>query len=289
MLTRWILGAGAAWALSFLLNAQNDLHLRTYGLAILVHGLNAICCHAGLISLYANTVPLSIFEAEYRLAFDLMLSQHPERSAERFRILELLKCPSQVRAACLGPLVLCGCLTACQGGEVVIPSFLPLFANDSTNMLRFMLHNIVRAAYIAAGSTPPPENPDTKTKYEHEIVLGLGIDRAKEITTFMVTLLRDFYLLKLTQARVQTWDGRGRWRRGDTGSQSAEQMGLGEDVLVGCEPCPPSVLFMMIAFLVEHCVDMPNAHSRSLGGSALPSPACPILKTVLLGQPRTWL
>lgn len=50
---------------------------------------------------------------------------------------------------------------------------------------------------------------------------------------------------------------------------------------IGFQKCPPSILRAFITFLIHHCLDNNEAISDAI--SSHPSPATPILKSIVLG------
>lgn len=106
----------------------------------------------------------------------------------------------------------------------------PSFAADSMSLLRILLDNLVKVACIAGGASDRTD-AESCDGNEHDsyysIVIGLGIDRATEITKFMFDIFREFYLSKLIQSRQVELSGKGlsnvhwRWHYGAFPSWSA--------------------------------------------------------------------
>ncbi|ORX95678.1 hypothetical protein K493DRAFT_407513, partial [Basidiobolus meristosporus CBS 931.73] len=59
-----------------------------------------------------------------------------------------------------------------------------------------------------------------------------------------------------------------------------ELIDIPRDQAFGFPSCPPSALHKLVSFLVEHCVDELKGNPKTTT-----SPACPILKTIVLGSP----
>ncbi|KAI9484408.1 hypothetical protein BDB00DRAFT_148787 [Zychaea mexicana] len=151
--------------------------------------------------------------------------------------------------------------------------------NDSIALLHIFLSNLVRLAYVAAGSPPPPDDyeypPGDSVEADDGIATGVGIDAATASAKFLFRIFRTYYLTKFTPqvARQLQMDG--------VPPDNAENYGFPK--------CPPSILRTLLRFLIGYCLDnsygsnwshMPTAISAS-------SPATPILKSIVLSSYET--
>ncbi|GES98608.1 ral GTPase-activating protein subunit alpha-2-like [Rhizophagus clarus] len=150
----------------------------------------------------------------------------------------------------------------------------PLFPNphpptfhDIIQLIQMDLSSLVRLAHVAAGSTPSPENYEFPVNENIEpdngIAIGMGIDAAFAAAKFHFELTKKQYLVKLFP-------------------QCAKNLYLiPENQEIGFQKCPPSILRAFITFLIHHCLD--NNETISDAMSSHPSPATPILKSIVLG------
>lgn len=74
--------------------------------------------------------------------------------------------------------------------------------NDSIVLLHIFLSNLVRLAYVAAGSPPPPDDyeypPGDHFEADDGIATGVGIDAATASAKFLFRIFRTYYLTKFT-------------------------------------------------------------------------------------------
>ncbi|KAK9718834.1 hypothetical protein K7432_005190 [Basidiobolus ranarum] len=152
------------------------------------------------------------------------------------------------------------------------PSSIPIYPttqflqiSEVGELIQLVLDNITYLAHVAAGSTPPCdkirilETDDIKSG----VAVGVGIDAAYASAKFMFELFKKHYLVKLFP-------------------RCAKRVGLitiPKDQAFGFPTCPPSALHKLVGFLVEHCVDELKGNPKTTT-----SPACPILKTIILGS-----
>ncbi|CAI2173211.1 18255_t:CDS:10, partial [Funneliformis geosporum] len=149
----------------------------------------------------------------------------------------------------------------------------PLFPNphsstfsDAVNLIQVDVGSLVRLAYVAAGSIPPSENYEfpaiESIEPDNGIAIGMSIDAALAAAKFHFELTKKQYLVKLFP-------------------QCAKCLGLLPDNQeYGFQKCPPAILRALITFFIHHCLDN---HSVSDNISSYPSPATPILKSIVLG------
>ncbi|KAI8332922.1 hypothetical protein BC941DRAFT_435785 [Chlamydoabsidia padenii] len=155
-----------------------------------------------------------------------------------------------------------------------IPTF-----NDSVVLLNIFITNLVRLAYVASGSPPPPDNYDYPDQYEADdgIATGVGIDAATASAKFLFRIFRTYYLTKfLPKVSIPLQDG--------------ANVSGNESTLIGFPSCPPSVLRTLLRFMIGYCLD--NNRSSlvnwpNLPSSANSSPAIPILKSIVLSSHET--
>ncbi|CAG8520853.1 1490_t:CDS:10, partial [Gigaspora rosea] len=149
----------------------------------------------------------------------------------------------------------------------LFPNPHPPTYNDAVQLIQLDLSSLVRLAHVAAGSTPPPENYDfpaiENIEPDNGIAIGMGIDAAFAAAKFHFDLTKKHYFVKLFP-------------------QCAKNIGLlAENQEYGFKKCPPTILRALITFFIHHCLD--NHHSPSEKISSYPSPATPILKSIVLG------
>ncbi|CAO3638558.1 unnamed protein product [Cunninghamella blakesleeana] len=153
-----------------------------------------------------------------------------------------------------------------------IPTF-----NDSVVLLNIFITNLVRLAYVASGSPPPPDNYDYPDQYEADdgIATGVGIDAATASAKFLFKIFRTYYLTKFVPfATTVLKEG--------SNDQPTENV-------IGFPLCPPSILRTMLRFLIGSCLDnIHNHHSTHQNAPQfISSPATPILKSIVLSSHET--
>ncbi|KAI7868261.1 hypothetical protein BDF14DRAFT_1881054 [Spinellus fusiger] len=152
------------------------------------------------------------------------------------------------------------------------PSF-----NDSVLLLHIFISNLVRLAYVAAGSPPPPDDyeyPGDNAESDDGIATGIGIDAATASAKFLFRIFRTYYLTKFLPGVARTLA---------MGSTDAAEQGI------GFPQCPPSVLRCLLRFLIGYCLDnnsSPHTYWPHVS-STLTSPATPILKSIVLSSHET--
>jgi hypothetical protein len=78
-------------------------------------------------------------------------------------------------------------------------------------LLNIFITNLVRLAYVASGSPPPPDNYDYPDQYEADdgIATGVGIDAATASAKFLFRIFRTYYLTKfLPEVSMPSQGGR---------------------------------------------------------------------------------
>ncbi|KAK9688049.1 hypothetical protein K7432_014541 [Basidiobolus ranarum] len=120
-------------------------------------------------------------------------------------------------------------------------------------------------AYVAAGSIPPGDKIRILEKdgIENGVAVGVGIDAAYASAKFMFELFKKHYLVKLFPQCARR----------------LELINIPREQAFVFPTCPPSAVLKLISFLVEHCVDELKGNPKTTT-----SPACPILKTIILGS-----
>ncbi|KAI9282378.1 hypothetical protein BC943DRAFT_328675 [Umbelopsis sp. AD052] len=164
----------------------------------------------------------------------------------------------------------------------------PLFPNpnpptyqDSIAMLHIFIINLVRLAYVAAGSPPPPDEyefpPGDMCEVDDGIATGVGIDAASASAKFLFKIFRSYYLVKLFP------DIAMRFRMDGAPINTVFPN-------FGFKACPPSVLRTLLMFIIGYGLDSntnepPVPHPGGIypyfSGS---SPAIPIMKSIVLGS-----
>ncbi|KAF9325237.1 Ral GTPase-activating protein subunit alpha-1 [Podila minutissima] len=140
------------------------------------------------------------------------------------------------------------------------------FVNLNQELLQ---SNIVRMAYVAAGSTPPPgelESINSHHPLETDgdigdgIAVGFGIDAGMAAARFMFDIVKKYYLVKVFP-------------------ECARNLHLLKDgeKEFGYKTCPPTILRTIIGFVIQYCLDS-NEFNSPLGHT---SPATPILKSIV--------
>ncbi|KAI9315822.1 hypothetical protein BX666DRAFT_1859621 [Dichotomocladium elegans] len=153
--------------------------------------------------------------------------------------------------------------------------------NDSIVLLHIFLSNLVRLAFVAAGSPPPPDDyeypPGDHFEADDGIATGVGIDAATASAKFLFRIFRTYYLTKFTPhtARFLQMDGVPR----------------GDDQDFGFPTCPPSILRTLLRFLIGYCLDNNEGHNSNhwpnVSTASSSSPATPILKSIVLSSYET--
>ncbi|KAI8993599.1 hypothetical protein BDB01DRAFT_847455 [Pilobolus umbonatus] len=158
--------------------------------------------------------------------------------------------------------------------------FLPLYLNpvqpnykDSIVLIHIFISNLVRLAYVAAGSPPPPDSyeypPGDNGEPDDGIATGVGIDAATASAKFLFKIFRTYYLTKFVPDI----------------SKSLNIEGAYMNEAYGFPDCPPTILRSMLRFLIGYCIDnnhISNIHWPNLPNAPASSPATPILKSIVL-------
>ncbi|KAI9480932.1 MAG: hypothetical protein EXX96DRAFT_564755 [Benjaminiella poitrasii] len=158
--------------------------------------------------------------------------------------------------------------------------------NDSIILIHIFISNLVRLAYVAAGSPPPPDEydypPGDHVEHDDGIATGVGIDAATAGAKFLFRIFRTYYMTKFVPFISKALHVES------SATQSTE--------VVGFPVCPPSILRTVLRFLIGYCLDnnshlVNNAHWPHLAhlSASIPSssPATPILKTIVLSSHET--
>jgi len=91
-------------------------------------------------------------------------------------------------------------------GPSICPNPSPPTFQDSIQLFQIFLANIVRLAYVAAGSSPPPgeiESINSHHPLEADgdlgdgIAVGFGIDAGMAAARFMFDIVKKYYLVKV--------------------------------------------------------------------------------------------
>ncbi|KAF9436275.1 Ral GTPase-activating protein subunit alpha-2 [Entomortierella beljakovae] len=154
-------------------------------------------------------------------------------------------------------------------GPPICPNPSPPTFQDSIQLLQIFLGNIVRMAYVAAGSTPPPgELESINSHYPLEtdseagdgIAVGFGIDAGLAAARFMFDIIKKYYLVKVFP-------------------ECARNLHLIKDESkeFGYKICPPTILRTIISFIIQYCLDSNEFNSPQTHTS----PATPILKSIV--------
>ncbi|KAI8144750.1 hypothetical protein BJV82DRAFT_606134 [Fennellomyces sp. T-0311] len=149
--------------------------------------------------------------------------------------------------------------------------------NDSIALLHIFLSNLVRLAYVAAGSPPPPDDyeypPGDSIEADDGIATGVGIDAATASAKFLFRIFRTHYLTKFTPQIAKQLQMEG------VPTNSDEEYGFPQ--------CPPSILRTLLRFLIGYCLDNSYGSWPHLSGVSSSSPATPILKSIVLSSYET--
>ncbi|KAI9018532.1 hypothetical protein CLU79DRAFT_705818 [Phycomyces nitens] len=150
--------------------------------------------------------------------------------------------------------------------------------NDSVVLIHIFMSNLVRLAYVAAGSPPPPDDyeypPGDHVETDDGIATGIGIDAATASAKFLFRIFRTYYLTKFVPAVARSLHMKTKTKQ----------------ALVGFPLCPPSILRTLLRFLIGYCLDNnsnPHAHWAHLPTAPTSSPATPILKSIVLSSHET--
>ncbi|KAI1298893.1 Ral GTPase-activating protein subunit alpha-2 [Mortierella claussenii] len=157
-------------------------------------------------------------------------------------------------------------------GPPICPNPLPPTFQDSIQLFQIFLGNIVRMAYVAAGSTPPPgELESINSHYPLEIdgetgdgiAVGFGIDAGLAAARFMFDIVKKYYLVKVFP-------------------ECARNLRLirDEGKEFGYKSCPPTILRTIISFIIQYCLDSNEFNSPQTHTS----PATPILKSIVFAS-----
>ncbi|KAG0207363.1 Ral GTPase-activating protein subunit alpha-2 [Mortierella sp. GBA30] len=158
-----------------------------------------------------------------------------------------------------------------DGPPICVNPSPPTF-QDSIQLFQIFLANIVRMAYVAAGSTPPPgELESINSHYPLEtdgemgdgIAVGFGIDAGLASARFMFDIIKKYYLVKVFP-------------------ECARRLNLlrDEGKEFGYKTCPPTILRTIISFIIQYCLDSNDFNSPQTHTS----PATPILKSIVFSS-----
>ncbi|KAF9098514.1 Ral GTPase-activating protein subunit alpha-2 [Mortierella sp. AD031] len=154
-------------------------------------------------------------------------------------------------------------------GPPICPNPSPPTFQDSIRLFQIFLANIVRMAYVAAGSTPPAgelESINSHHPIEADgeigdgIAVGFGIDAGMAAARFMFDIIKKYYLIKVFP-------------------ECARNLHLlrEEGKEFGYKTCPPTILRTIISFVIQYCLDSNEINSPQTHTS----PATPILKSIV--------
>ncbi|KAG1471230.1 hypothetical protein G6F56_002246 [Rhizopus delemar] len=156
--------------------------------------------------------------------------------------------------------------------------------NDSLVLIHIFISNLVRLAYVGAGSPPPPDDYEYPLGDQFEpddgIATGVGIDAATASAKFLFKIFRTHYMTKFVPliSKSLYMDGTTKGKE-----------------LNGFPSCPPSILRCLFRFLIGYCLDndsngihmhWPNLFQSSAAFTSS-SPAIPILKSIVLSSHET--
>ncbi|CAJ0835038.1 9335_t:CDS:10 [Entrophospora sp. SA101] len=239
--------------LSHILDHGNHPRLRIQGFQLLLLWMNDLTHEIPeFLHLYSNAISLDLFL--YDQIRNLNSSEHNNDYRQ-----DVLKKKNR-------SLILDQSLIKSDDRVALLPNPYPPTFTDSIHLLQVELSGLVRLAHVAAGSTPPPENYDfpliESIEPDNGIAVGMGIDAALAAAKFHFELEKKLYLIKLFP-------------------QCAKKMGLlPENKDLGFQKCPPTILRALITFFIHHCLDN---YCLSESITSYPSPATPILKSIVLG------
>ncbi|KAG0225651.1 Ral GTPase-activating protein subunit alpha-1 [Actinomortierella wolfii] len=154
-------------------------------------------------------------------------------------------------------------------GPLICPNPAQPAFQDGIQLLQIFLANIVRLAYVAAGSLPPRDELasinshfplETDGEAGDGIAVGFGIDAGLAAARFMFEIIKKHYLVKVFP-------------------ECARRLNLlkGESEGFGFKTCPPTILRTVISFIIQFCLDS-NDYNSPLAHT---SPATPILKSIV--------
>ncbi|ORZ10641.1 hypothetical protein BCR41DRAFT_324938 [Lobosporangium transversale] len=153
-------------------------------------------------------------------------------------------------------------------GPPICPNPFPPTFQDSIQLFQIFLGNIVRMAYVGAGSTPPPGELESISSHHplevdgktgDGIAVGFGLDAGLAAARFMFDIIKKYYLVKLFP-------------------ECARNLQLIKDEKeFGYKTCPPTILRTIISFVIQYCLDSNEFNSRQ----GPTSPAIPILKKIV--------
>lgn len=156
----------------------------------------------------------------------------------------------------------------------LLPRQVPHSFADSNILFEAAISHIIQLAFIAAGISLPShissqnhDSPWNNPFPPSEYYICMGMDGANQAAKFMYELVLAYYLTKLFPRVVEKYD-----------SSPGKKPGPAK--------CAPSILLILIKFLVQNCVDdgskMIGLTSSSL--QIVPSPSCPILKRIIFSS-----
>ncbi|CAB4411161.1 unnamed protein product [Rhizophagus irregularis] len=236
--------------LSILLDHGNHPRVRIQGFQLLILWLNDQTMELDeCLHLYSNAISLDIFFFDQMKSMDEK-TYHTKDKGWRKSYIPLALGQELIRGD--------------PRGALFPNPHQPTFT-DAVNLIQIDLGSIVRLAHVAAGSIPPSENYEfpaiESIEPDNGIAIGMGIDAAFASAKFHFELIKKQYLVKLFP-------------------QCAKFLGLlPEDQEYGFQRCPPTILRALITFFIHHCLDN---YSASDTISSYPSPATPILKSIVL-------
>ncbi|CEP09769.1 hypothetical protein [Parasitella parasitica] len=155
--------------------------------------------------------------------------------------------------------------------------------NDSIALIHIFISNLVRLAFVAAGSPPPPDEydypPGAYFEPDDGIATGVGIDAATASAKFLFKIFKTHYITKFVPLI----------------SRSLHVEGTVKSGVCGFLACPPSILRSLLRFLIGYCLDnnshQANTHwphlSHMPASTPSSSPATPILKSIVLSSHET--
>lgn len=178
----------------------------------------------------------------------------------------------------------------------------PLFPNpsqptfsDSIVLIHIFLSNLVRLAYVAAGSPPPPDEyeypPGDHIEPDDGIATGVGIDAATASAKFLFRIFRTHYMTKFVPLISKSLQVEGSAKNGGKSNQLSdmcvqlEKLNTLQILVIGFPSCPPTILRSLLRFLIGYCLD--NNHNVNIHWpqlSHISSPAIPILKSIVLSS-----
>ncbi|KAJ9051419.1 hypothetical protein DSO57_1004829 [Entomophthora muscae] len=241
-----------------LLHYGNHIKLRKDGLELLLIWLSVQRRHSeGPLWLFRNAIPLDIY---YMDRLDISSNINEFEASEYIQLgQELIHLDDRT------PLV---------------PNPHPPSHLDSNILFRVILKNLSHLAFVASGSGSPnicsgQEESDETYSPPQEYFLGFSMDTANAAIKFMFGLFQKYYLLKLFPIQEEA---------------AADAVKTTGDPSTGFERCPPSLIHLLLKFLIQNCLDDSaklQGIRPSLSSRAQPSPACPILKKTIFSSDST--